>query len=309
MKTRNLIGIVGASLIVAACGGGGGGGGGPVGPTTVTVPAWVTLGAPNAAVSSNIDTGSDTATVDITFNANGSITFDLGGGNSVTVTSSEIDTSASTANGELFFFVANDTGTDADFVELLILDDPAEADIVALARIDQIGTPLGYETTAVTGNSTSASNLPTGNAVYTGFMIGSLLFNGELPDFNTDGLLDVQYDFVAAEAQVDVDFGALTDQVDVAFTNFIVPDPVGGPDIALGGSALNGTATIGAGTSIYEGSIAGDVVANGTTYGLAGSLNGGFFGANGEATAGTFNTDETSGGSGTAEFIGNFAAN
>ncbi len=308
MKTRNLIGIVCSTLLVASCGGGGGGGGGALGPASVTVPAWVVLGAANPAVSSNIATGSDTATVEITFNVDGSITFDLGGGNTLTVTNAEIASSSSSVDGELFFFVANDTGTDADFVELLILDDPSEADIVALARIDQIGTPLGYETAAVIGNTTPTANLPSGNATYTGFMIGSLLFNGGLPDFDGDMSPDEQYDFVGATATIDVDFGAAMDQVGVTFSGFAVPDPAGGPVIPLTGSSLTGTATIVATTSIYEGTLAGDIVANGTTFGMAGEVNGGFFGATGQATAGTFDTDEV-GGTGTAEFVGNFAAN
>ena len=93
----------------------------------------------------------------------------------------------------------------------------------------------------------------------------------------------------------------------MAFTNFQVPNPAGGAAIPLTGSALNGTATIGGGTSVYEGTISGTVVANATSFGLTGGLNGGIFGVNGQATAGTFDTDATTPTG--AEFVGNFAAN
>lgn len=306
MRIRDLVAMACAGIVLGACGGGGGGSdSASVVPRTVTVPGWVTLGAPTSTVSANFAGGTSATDVTITFNADGSIAFDVAG-DTFSVTNADIQSSTSDADGEAFFFVANEAanGGVPDYVELVILDDPAEDDIVALARLDRFNTPLGYETAAVAGNATAPANLPTGTASYNGFMVGTLLINGALPDFDTDGSADLQYDTVSADAAVAVDFDAAT--VDVAFSNFSVDDPAGGAPIDLAGSSLTANALIAAGTSQYGGAISGGIVADGTTYGLSGRLAGGFYGAGAEATAGVFDTDEVGGG---AEFVGAFAAN
>ncbi len=305
MRIQDLIGVVCASAALAACGGGGGGGSTAAVPTTVTVPGWVTLGAATPAISANSVGGTSSTDVTITFNADGSIAFDLAG-DSFSVTNADIIDSVSDPDGDGFLFEANAAanGGSPDYVELVILDDPAEDDIVALARIDRFNTPLGYETAAVIGNTTDPASLPSGTASYSGFMVGSLTIDGELPDFDNDGNLDVEYDTVTAAAAVAVDFDATT--VDVAFSDFEVADPSGGMPIALTGSSLTSNALIGGGTSQYGGAISGDIVANGTTYGVSGGLAGGFFGAGAEATAGAFAANELGG---NAAFVGNFAAN
>ena len=305
MNTRKLIVAAGASLAVAACGGGGGGGGGALGPTSVSVPAWVTTGAPISALSANIADGTSRGRVDITFNANGSLTFTVNG-DSFSVTNDDIALSNSAAFGDIFFFSANAAanGGIPDYVELVVVDIPTEEDIIAVARLDRFNTPLGYETAAVIGDLTTPTRLPSGSGVsYTGFMVGSLLVGGEVYDVNGDGQLDEQYDFVTADSQVTANF--TTGNVGVSFNNFIAVVP-GGGTIALPGSSMSGSASIATNTSVYGGPISGTIVDQlGTPISLDGAVLGGFYGANGEATAGVFDTNQTGG---NAEFVGHYAA-
>lgn len=273
MNTRKLIGIVSATFVVVSCGGGGGGGGGGVAAVPVAsfdAPPFLPENVEVQALSSSRTEGVSEITVSVTAGSDGSLLFELPGGETLTLTNAQISSVDRWPDGSLANIFYRGGAADVDV--LIGRDSITEEDTYMLARVDLLNTSFGFETHAIFGDYTSTPLQGTAN--YAGTVIASLFVDGEVRILEDD--------YITGDSSIAVDFD--TAKVDVSFTNLVRPDGVG-INGSLSGTGLDVTG------AVYQGAIGGLVVG----YDLDGQLIGGFFGPDAGATAGVFDVEDATG--------------
>lgn len=257
---------------------------GPVDPTPTEDPFGNPIGSPISGLAAFIaapgidpvlEPGGPVAAhnvVIVTFNVDGSFTVTTPGGVDL-VFSGDGTVQPDPVLGDIFQF----TNADGDVLEVVHGFDAAENRIFDIARVNEAGSPAGFETYGVIGNETETANLPTGTATYTGGFLASI--------------------FNAGTAITDEFKGTTTVTAD--FANAIVTSLMAGSyDVAgvIFDGTMDSTATLVG--SQYTGTFNANVAVPNVDLGLpfdsllitgdAGQLAGAFYGLTGEATAGAF---------------------
>ena len=286
MKARNLIAVACGSLAVAGCGGGGGGGGGGADPIL-----GVGINVPINALSADL-AGTANGQVTITFNADDTFTIRLPDGDQLTLGDAQIvDVRNEPGLGGDIIRYQGDSGAPfLDTVEIAIGVGDSGNEIFYLGRVDDGSNEfVGFEAYAVVGDAPDVMPA-TGTGTYVGRFLASSYIGGSVP--NAEDAADTGSDLIFGDANIFADFGM--GDVDVTLT-------VDASDRDFGGESLVGTDLPVTGTT-YAGAIASGP---GGRYDFSGSLIGGFFGENVEATAGTFSVDDTAR---NTELVGGYGA-
>ena len=200
----------------------------------------------------------------IIFNADQTFTINLASGGSITVDDADIVPGDPQFNADLnttsatYFVGLNEQ------VDVHLGEDALGSDLFILARIDDFGAPAPSPMAFVVFGDETAT-LPTGTATYNGGFISEV--------FDATGASLSQW---SGTSVIDANFGG--NSVDVTLS--VVGEGAGvifsGSDLAVTGAQYGGTISSTGGGSAY-----------------AGDFNGAFFGPNAEATAGTFNAQDT----------------